>query len=312
MKSFKTLLLLIMIGLLNSCFGKKDIKKVYLAGWEVEFNGDERNQKFMETQGIDKKTALSIFSAIELEYEDGKLIRAFDMDEGDRQARELTEEELGQPYKDVPVHTVYNLYESNDGQSYLGGEVPTDFNIPKFDFIAPFQFIGTLSSSDEAFQWLPFDLHLTAPLYMELDKIFLDYSDPLNPKVINLEELKNSESPFPNLKPDSEIVFQKKYISGQKSNYFGNEFGESVMGHTGVPTWIQFPDIPSCPKSNRTMRFVVQIPSTTGIITERSNVESSNDGLQRYLEKLNFAADGDLFVFFEPESKVVCYLIQNT
>ncbi|SIN66401.1 hypothetical protein [Algoriphagus halophilus] len=299
------------MGIFNT-FVKKNIKHVYFAGWEVEFNNDERNQKFIETQGIDKKTAYSIFSAIELEFEDGKLVRAFDMEEGDKQSRELTEEELGQPFFDAPVHSIFNLEESSDGKSYLGGETPKEFNIPKFDFIAPFQYIGKVSKSDEPFLWLPFDLHLTAPLFLELDKIFLDYTDPMNPRVLDLEELKKTESPFGNLKSDSEIVFQKKYFRGRKSNYIGDDMEESVMGHTGVPSWIQFPDIPSCPKSKKTMKFVMQLRSTTGIQTERSNVVPSNDGLQRYLEKLNFAADGDLFVFFEPESKVACFLIQNT
>ena len=34
--------------------------------------------------------------------------------------------------------------------------------------------------------------------------------------------------------------------------------------------------------------------------------------IQHYLDTLNFWCDGDLFVFLEPESKIMCLLIQNT
>lgn len=300
------------MGILKSLFGKADMKRVYLAGSEVVLNGDERSQKFMEIQGIDKKTAYTLFDAIELEYKDGKLIKAYDLVDGDRDLRELNEEEIGQPYVEVPVHSIYNLQESDNGNCYLGGEIPEDFYLPKIKLNAPFQYLGKLSRSDEFFQWLPFDLHLAAPIYLEFDRFYLDYSDPIHPKVLDEGKLMEAESSFENLNSDSEIIFQKKYFKGQKSNYFGVEMGENIMGHTGVPSWIQFPDIPSCPISKKTMKFVIQLTSTTGIKTDKSNVISTKDGIQSYLEHLNFYCDGNLFVFFEPESKVACFLIQNT
>ena len=55
-----------------------------------------------------------------------------------------------------------------------GGEIPKEFNIPKFEFNAPFQSLGKFSKSEEAFNWIPFDIHIAAPLYLNFDKLFIN------------------------------------------------------------------------------------------------------------------------------------------
>ena len=110
------------------------------------------------------------------------------------------------------------------------------------------------------------------------------------------------------IKSDSEIVFEKVYINTQKVNTI-----DIGIGHTGVPNWIQYPDIPSCPKSGKTMRFLLQLTlDGLDIPTKKTNVHPEKEWYKQYFDHMNFWGDGNLFIFFEPESKVACFMIQNT
>lgn len=145
------------MGLLSCFFGQKEEQHIYLAGWEVEFNGDEQCQKFLKTQIIDKVTANNIWSSIELVFRNGKLLKAYDIEEGDKSERVLKPSEIGFEFQKLNVNQIYNINQVTNSESYLGGEIPKEFNIPKFEFNAPFQYLGKFSKSEEAFNWLPFD-----------------------------------------------------------------------------------------------------------------------------------------------------------
>ena len=87
------------------------------------------------------------------------------------------------------------------------------------------------------------------------------------------------------------------------------------MGFSGMPNWIQGSWMPKCPKTNKPMRFLCQLTSSDKVRTEYTNIEMSKAGddfKQSYFKNMNFWGDGDLFVFFEPESKMACYFIQHT
>jgi len=162
------------MGLFTSCFGQKE-EHIYLAGWEAEFNGDEQCQKFLETQVVDKETANNIWSSIDLVFKDGKLIKAYDSDEGHRTERKLKESEIGFEFQKLVSNQIYSFNQVSTSES-------------------PFQYLGKFSKTDEAFNWLPFDLHIAAPIYLNFDKLFIDYSDPLNPKVLDIEDLKQTDN----------------------------------------------------------------------------------------------------------------------
>ncbi len=295
------------MGIFTSCFGQIEEQHLYLAGWEAEFNGDEQCQKFLETQVIDKNTANTIWSAIDLVFKNGKLVQAYNVDEGFKSERVLKENEIGFEFQELKPNHIYVFNQVSKSHSYLGGETPNEFNIPKFEFNAPFQYLGKFSKSNEAFNWLPFDVHIAAPIYLNFDKLFIDYSDPLNPKVLNVEELKQTDNSYEDLKPDSEIVYEKVFIATEKQTDFGG------IGHTAVPNWIQHPDIPTCPKSQKTMRLLCQLNyDGLHIKTQRTNVKPKDKRYEQYFENMNFWIDGDLYIFFEPESKMMCFLIQHT
>ena len=107
--------------------------------------------------------------------------------------------------------------------------------------------------------------------------------------------------------PEAITIFSIIRVCRQlRANCFG--YG---LGFSDVPNWIQDPDIPVCPKSNRIMMFVCQLQGD-GVTTKHSNVVAHDEWYEQYYNKLNFWGDGDLYVFFEPTSKVACYIIQNT
>lgn len=296
-----------MLSFFNSCNRKIKQETVYLAGFEVKLDGDEQCQNFLKTQVIDEATSNGIWASIELQFKNGKLIKAFDKIEGKREERNLDSTEIGLELIELIPHQIHELQLTGNANSYLGGEFPEGFVEPKFDFLAPFQYIGKLSKEDEAFAWLPFDLNIVAPIYLNFEKLFIDYSKPLKPQVINIEELKSAGTSYDELQVDSKVVYKKSYFNSKPVSSYGNGFG-----HTGVPAWIQSPDFPICPISNKRMRFLGQISSYTDIPTVRTNVKNEDEFMQGYFNKLNFWGAGDFYMFFQPDSKVLCVLIQNT
>lgn len=69
----------------------------------------------------------------------------------------------------------------------------------------------------------------------------------------------------------------------------------------GVPLWLQAPEIPVCPRSGKVMQFVVAIQSDSEhIIVEPTGTKNLPFG-----NYLIFGDEGILYVFYQPESKVL-------
>jgi hypothetical protein len=309
MNCFSKLILLFLALSTYSCSTKMR-KSVFLVGSEVVFNGDDQSLRFLETQTVEENVALENVNGLELVFEQNKLVKKYQLMYGERYELELEEEEIGFELPIDPIaHPVFLIKESiPKTNSYLGGETPSQFNLPKFDSKPSFQFLGILSNKTEGFEWLPFDIHLTAPLFGHFDPLYLDYSDPLSPKVINEEHYLGSDYDDEFVKHDSDLVYEKAFITTQPSDEIP-EFEENI-GIAGVPVWIQNPAIPVCPISGRTMKFVCQLNYGLNIPLKSSSFSTESGGA--YIEKMNFGIDGDLYLFIEPESKVVCVIIQHT
>lgn len=280
-------------------------KSIFLAGWEVHLNGDQQCENFMATQITSKGIVETLYSGIELVFENDKLVKAFDYEEGNKKERELKVDEIGLEFKEFEENKILQLIEDDDGLHQLGGEIPNGFQLPENNCIVPFQYLGFIDNQDKNFTWLPFKLNLTCPIYLNIGNLFLDYSIPNKPTIINREEVENADTSYEvDLNQTSEIVFNEMRFSFVEDEEF------SGIGHSGLPNWIQYPDIPMCPKSGKRMKFLCQLNG--GVTAKRTNVEPKDEWYRHYYEELNFWGDGDLFVFFEPTSKVACYFIQNT
>lgn len=294
----------------KNLFNRQDskTKSIFLAGWEVHLNGDQQCENFISTQITDKKTAQSLFTSLELVFEDNKLIKAFQFEnygELEKKVRKLDNDEIGLQFKEFDENRLFLLTEEEDGLHQLGGEIPKDFHLPENNCVVTFQYLGFIDNRDKNFSWLPVKIHLTCPIYLNIDKVFLDYSNPNKPTIINREEVEKTDTSFDeDLNQNSEIVFNEKKFS------FVENLDLLGSSQAGIPNWIQFPDIPICPKSGKKMKFLCQLNG--GVTAKRTNVNPKNESYRHYFEEMNFWGDGDLFVFFEPSSKVACYFIQNT
>ena len=283
-------------------------KTQYLGGWEVNLDGEPDCNRFIETQLTTAKVAESMPAHIALKYDNnGDLTSAICYDE-DGSSADLTFEKGKVKYRNMRINWLYDFIKNREGRSYLGGPIPKLFEIPENECPGSFQYLGMLNKSSEAFLWLPFNVHLIAPIFMDMDKVWLDYSNPNAPQIINMDEVNDLSTAYEELQNDSFIEFEKVRFDTIKTN----EITIFSLGSAGIPTWIQNPDIPICPKTKKTMRFLCTIESSDQVNTSKTNIIPQDEWHGAYFENMNFWASGNLYVFFEPDSKTACYLIQST
>lgn len=302
------------MSIFKKLFSSNNSKEHFLAGWYVSLDNNQELESFLLTQGIDKTTAKNLDNYIHLVYDDkGLLSDAKIYSEGKVETNEHLNENLHLEkaigvlkYQDLPTHKMYDFVQNDKGVHQIGGEFPADFIIPKNKFVVPFQYLGYINNTDKTFDWLPFKLHMICPIFLNLEFLFLDYSDPLSPTIINQEQVEKADTAYEDdLNTETEIIFNELRFNTKDIGNYG--FG---IGLTGIPKWIQHHDIPRCPKTNKTMKFVCQLQG--GVTAKRTNVTPKDEYYRQYYEELNFWGDGDLFLFFEPTSRVACYFIQNT
>lgn len=202
----------------------------------------------------------------------------------------------------------YELVRDENGKHQIGGEIPQDFTIPDNEFIAGFQYLGFIDSSDPLFSWLPFKVNLIHPIYTDEYFVYLDYSNPNSPTIIEPTVTASSTSAFDEVDKNSKIIWEGVKVSLEEKEVI-DEF-ESI-GSCGQPEWLQEAEIPNCPINGKNMKFLCQLGSFSEIKAIYSNVEPT-EGMSGYFEKLNFWCDGNLYIFIEPTTKTMCYTMQNT
>lgn len=258
------------MGFFKRIFGgeSNDDKVQYFSGWEVSLDESDQCEKFLQTQCVEKQTAFSSSSYIQLNFDRNDFLKSGKLFSD---GNEVTEGQLLEnlqlkfaigklKFLDIAANKVYNFNEDDNGQHQFGGDFPKDFRVPSNNLSVPFQYLGYLDNRDQAFNWLPFRLHLICPIYLNIGSVFLDYSDPLNPTMINREEIEKADCSYDELNSDTRIIFKEVKFKAEFSNEI--EYG---LGHTGIPNWIQYPDIPRCPKTNKIMRFVCQLRSDVAV-----------------------------------------------
>lgn len=163
------------MSILKKIFGDKStpketkFKKQYLAGWEVNLDGKEHCLSFIETQITDKQTAESMYSHIILTYDENNLLEIAESKDEDGNDKELIIKDDQIKYRDLRINKVFNFEKTENGENWLGGSIPSDFSIPINNCPGSFQYLGKLSKESKAFDWLPFDINLICPIYLDLD-----------------------------------------------------------------------------------------------------------------------------------------------
>lgn len=282
-------------------------KTIYLAGYigRIKLDGSRECETYMDAHATDKATVKSLAHGAELVFEDDKLVKAYEYTDGEKEDYSLDADEVGLAYREIKENRILIFKKNTKGVHQLGGEVPGDFQIPENNCVVPFQYLGYIDHQDENFNWLPFKLHLACPIYLNIGLVFLDYSTPHNPVIVNRDEVEQADTAYDDdLNQHSEIVYAETKFAFVESKKL------PLVALAGIPKWTQQAEFPVCPKSGKTMKFVCQLRG--GIPAKRTNVEPKDEWYRQYYEEMNFWGDGDLYIFFEPTSKVACYFIQNT
>lgn len=278
--------------------------------------GDEICQLLLQTTGVDEMTAqllLEESSVMRLNFEEGHLISK-DVGDwgGDWNFGCQKEEEIGFPLAQTPIYQLGRFHYATYGLHSVGGVPPHGFQMPSHpDLPVSCQYIAKISQKDPVFNWIPFEvLHLVYPLFVSTGPLFMDYSNPLSPKIIETTVMMDHTFKCVTTKTILEYEHHSFEVKGLAED--PSDCRNDNLGNTGIPFWIQHPEHPRCPVSGRLMRFLCSLESGISKIVRKENVGPEDASIQRYLDVINFWCDGCLFVFVEPETKIVCMLIQNT
>ncbi len=212
---------------------------------------------------------------------------------------------LKQP--DAATSPIYALQKHMLGRHLVGG-APTSFTIPSSPLRFGLQYIGSISMKDPLFSWIGFDFNLVAPLTVQyFEKCWIDYSNPAAPVFCDFNTDFDEFGDFDDVDPQGFFV---TYKSMRWSATPLSRSNEKYLGTSGAPLWVQAPDFPIHPDTGKPLKFVLQIESMTTTLAESSI--GSDDYVFSHLEFLAFWGDGTLYVFLDPETRLACYLIQNT
>jgi hypothetical protein len=284
----------------------------FIGGWEIDFNDHKSATSFLLTQGVDEE-AFNFFCIVQkglrLTIENNKCFELYERyltANGEFEEELIQQDSFDLPIRDWEDHAIFFLEKDAEGLHVIGGRKPEEFILPETqDVKSQFHFIGTLDGRDPFFRWLNLSkLHIAFPLYQFGSRIFLDYSDPNKPIILNPDtfdyQLPSDVDPFPDELdfPDPDYSYPIHFLEARyrsTSHINVEKYMEtSDLMLCGVPLWYQAPNIPICPKTGERMKFVCTINSDLEIKT------TSND-----YDFLNFGDYGHLFVFFHPSSKIL-------
>lgn len=226
------------MSIFKKLFLSDNSKEHFLAGWYVSLDGSQELESFLLTQAIDKATAKNLDNYIHLIYDDKGLLSDAKIYSEGKETNEHLNENLQLEkaigilkYQDLPIHKMYDFVQDNNGVHQIGGEFPANFTVPNNKFVVPFQYLGYINNTDETFNWLPFKLHMICPIYLNFEFLFLDYSDPLSPTIINQEQVEKADTSYDDdLNVETEIVFNELHFNTKEIGNYGHG-----VGLTGVP-----------------------------------------------------------------------------
>jgi hypothetical protein len=269
-------------------------KTRYLGGWEVYFENKGNTIDFLTTHGVNFE-GFQFFKnvqlALEFEIEGNMLIKGYKH----RQAEKKLEwENIKLPLEDWIEHKVFLLEKDPNGAHRIGGTKPKDLVLSTHPALAsPFQYIGTLDCTDPFFNWIDMEkLHIVFPIYELNAGIYLDYSNPTQPKIIEPVEFFD-ESYEEYLAEYEQVNFNTTSVLDV--NKYMNE--NALL--CGVPLWYQFPHVPKCPISKKPMRFICSIKSDKNIkVIDNGELPAREDCLI-------FGDMSHLMLFYNPDTKIL-------
>ncbi|MDB5052819.1 MAG: hypothetical protein JWM44_869 [Bacilli bacterium] len=276
-------------------------KKYYIAGWEIDADNptdflvnhctDKKGHEFfcqLQSGLIVENTSNDIYTIYKCEFDGEEIIK------------EVKYEQLEIPNLNLNENKIFLLKKDSKGIHNIGGKIPENLILPHYDNMkTPFQYIGTISGGDPSFKWIGIDkLNIIYPLCEYGNNgIYLDYANPNIPIILNPETFYDS-SPNPELDSNRIEFTQSLYSTTNKLVAEDFEDNNDLL-LCGVPLWYQNPEMPRCPKTGELLKFLCTINSDPEIkiVGDRPNL--------LFDDYLIFGDVGHLFVFYQPDSKVL-------
>ncbi len=305
---FRILYLIVFCDVISGCSQNTYTGSMYLVGYSLGMSGISY-QEYIENQSISKELMKNIQYGTEIIVENDTVVEVFDYNYGRRYDKVAHKPFIINSSKiDLEKNSLFTIKKTEKAESYLGGKKPEQVILPYLSDEIYFQYFGKLNKDEFPSKLLNFDLHLIAPIYDSFDKIYLDYTNEISPKVLNSNSLYISRT-FDETNSKSEIIYEKSPIKYEK----GGSIRYS-LGNTGVPSWIQNAEYPICPKNGDKMKFLIAFDlceSKEEINLEYTSFKRDEDS-ERYFKNLDFWGCGSIYIFINPKTKVVCYFLQNT
>lgn len=280
------------------------LKEIYL----VDFNKDIIDlQNWISIYSITKEYAQKTKYYFRLDFKKDILISIKEFQEN-KLYKEYDYEQIGNfMLKDIISQNYYGIKFDPTGKSFFGGSCPQKFILPKFE-IGPIQYMGKLLREDEAFSWLPFDLHLCWPALLEFDLIEMDYSNELCPKILKID----AWAEYPELMRSLNVEYSKKYIKlnvvSKYDIFESRNFQLNYIGHTTIPNTPQWsiPDYSTVSKSKT--KLICQI--------HEINIESELVYKDEFKDLGRIYQDiytlGDVYISIDIKNKIIQYIRQIT
>jgi hypothetical protein len=269
-------------------------KTRYFGGWEVYFENKGNTIDFLTTHGVDLdgfQFFKDVQSALEFEIEGNKLIKGYKHNQNEKK---LLWENIKLPVVDWNDHKVFLLEKDPLGVHTIGGSKPKELVLPTHPaLLSPFQYIGTLDCTDPLFNWINIEkLHIVFPIYDLNNGIFLNYSNPIQPEIIEPIEF------FDDSYEKYHIEYEQ--VNFKTSNVLDvNKYLDEDALLCGVPLWYQFPHVPKCPISKKPMSFICSIKSDSNIkVIDTGDLPARDDFLI-------FGDMSHLMLFYNPDTKIL-------
>ncbi|UTW61259.1 hypothetical protein KFE98_14715 [bacterium SCSIO 12741] len=199
------------------------------------------------------------------------------------------------------------LIKDPNGPHTLGGKPSAQLTLPKLDG-SPVVYFGTLNRDVPLLDSLDFDLALVCPLFIDLQvPVFLDYSDPNRPQIIQDNVSTNFAPLFDDIPASTYVEYQEiGFKLDRKKPHRMDQVYPGEVGHFGTPNWIHEDLTPTCPISGKPMEFLLQL----GDIDDAKTIHGQEVLDKEYIDPYLHFGHGYLYVFFQADTKVIAYLNQ--
>lgn len=308
----------------------------YFTHAQLEVSGAQRYRAALEMHQVSEEDARQLLEAeagwlLALDFEDGRLTGGLTLSgpdeefDGEPLETELIADSELEPLE-APPHAMQGWAEAEEGPIRIGGVPPEGFRYPEARFASGYQYIGEIGAALTGGSAVP----LLYPVFLSYHPpVFLDVSDPLAPAVLPIREgrmlnwrgvapLSTDAVPYGPVQEDNEIV--RAFAEGgevlwRAQHYrlepwrLGPEEIPGWGGSSGAPLWLQYPELPISPRTGRQMRFLGQFGG--GNPLARTDVALPGPWAEA-AEALEFWSMGELYVFHEAETGLLCLHPQAT